>query len=532
MNKVFVILFLFVWSVGFSQNRYMVFFKDKQGSVYSTSNPSAYLSQRAIDRSAKENIAISEEDLPVNESYLEVIRNLGATVLYPTKWMNGVLVECEPELATTLQSEEFVERIEYVAPGVRPAAGRVRGGKFKESNSDGAAATDVQLSMLGLDQMHANGYRGEGVLIAVMDAGFPGGNGSFFQHIVNENRLELSTSYDFVSGNTNVFTKHYHGTHVWSIMGAYSQGLYTGGAYKARYVLFITEYAPTEYRVEEYNWLFAAERADSLGVDIINTSLGYTTFDDPSMDYTQSQIDGETAVITRAASMAASKGILVVVSAGNSGNDPWQIISAPADSKDVLAIGAVTSSGTRSSFSSMGPTADGRIKPDVAALGSGVSFITPSSTIGTGNGTSYAAPLIASLAATLKQKFPNLLSADLRDTIRKISSQAEQPDNLLGYGIPNVLGLITSIDSEVGKIRADIYPNPFTSQVILQLYDVSSREVKVRGSDSKGMGISMEVNPVYDDRLIVDLKSNPPGLYFIHLSTGTKTSVYRVVKVE
>lgn len=525
--------FSFVDSVA-QVNRYMVFFKDKSGTPYTISSPEAFLSNRSIQRRTNQNISVTEQDLPVNPVYVTNIRNTGATVLYKTKWMNGLLVECDASLIPSIQNLVCVSSTAYVAPGSRPApGGKVKSSnKFKESDNE-AAATDVQLSMLGMNDMHTAGYRGEGKLIAILDAGFPGVNTATpFQHIFNESRFDAATSYDFVSGSSNVFAKNSHGTHVLSIVGGYVPNSFLGGAYKANFILFITEYAPNEYRVEEYNWLFAAERADSAGADVINTSLGYNTFDDSQMDYSKSQMDGQTAVITRAANVAASKGIAVVVSAGNEGSSNWGIISAPADSPNVFTVGSVNSQGIKVSSSSTGPTADGRIKPDVVALGSGVSIVTPAGDISSGGGTSYAAPLITSLVAGVWQKFPDLAVQELFDTIRNRASQFSSPDNFLGFGIPNFTDIITAIEPETSEPFATVYPNPVLDNLKITITNMDQLKLTISVFDSKGMRCNLETSTADNNAISLDFSSQKTGLYLLRLQKGNQVSMHKILKVE
>jgi subtilisin family serine protease len=316
-------------------------------------------------------------------------------------------------------------------------------------------------------------------------------------------------------------------------MGAYIPDSFTGGAYKANFILFITEHAATEYRVEEYNWLFAAERADSAGVDVINTSLGYNTFDDAQMDYTQSQMDGLTAVITRAANAAASKGMAIVVSAGNEGSNSWGIITAPADSENVFAIGSVNADGVKVASSSTGPTADGRIKPDVVALGSPVSLINSSGNIATGSGTSFASPLIASLVAGIWQMLPELTVQELLDTIRHRASQFNNPDNLLGYGIPNFTSIITATDPEIPADFISVFPNPTLNQVKIEFSGNSQPEkIRIELFDSKGSVSYVKAVPVNDKEFLIDLASHKPGLYLLRCMRGNQLSVHKILKIE
>ncbi len=511
----------------------MVFFNDKSGTPHTTSNPETFLSERALERRSNQNIGVIEQDLPVTPLYVEDVRNTGATVLYRTKWMNGVLVECDQSLKATLEALLSVSSVELVAPGARPS-GRIRSsGKFKDV-TESAGVTDVQLSMLGIDEMHIAGYKGEGKLIAIMDAGFPGANTATpFQHIFNESRFDAATSYNFVSGGSNVFSQDSHGTHVFSIMGAYIPDSFIGGAYKANFILFITEHAATEYRVEEYNWLFAAERADSAGVDVINTSLGYRLFDDSNMDYSVDDMDGQTAIITRAAEIASSKGIAVVVSAGNEGGAVPTTIGAPADGESVLSVGAVSSAGVITSFSSIGPSFDGRIKPDVVALGSLVSLINSSGNIATGNGTSYASPLIASLVTGIWQMFPELSAQELLDTIRNRASQSNNPDNFLGYGIPNFTFVITAIDSEEPADFISVFPNPTLNQVKIEFLGSSqSEKIRIELFDARGSVSYVKAVPVNEKEFLIDLSSHKPGLYLLRCMRGSQLSVHKILKLE
>ena len=538
MGRIKLIFILFVLASGAVQaqvNRYMVFFKDKVGTPHTISTPETFLSNRSLQRRTKQNIAVIEQDLPVTPAYVTAVKNTGATVLYKTKWMNGVLVECDASLIPTLQNLVQVNSVLYVAPGTRPApGGKVRASsKFKETDGE-AGATDLQLSMLGVNDMHTAGYRGEGKLIAILDAGFPGVNTALpFQHIFNESRFDAATSYDFVSGSSNVFSKSNHGTHVLSIVGASIPGSFTGGAYKANFILFVTEYAPSEYRVEEYNWLFAAERADSAGVDVINTSLGYSTFDDASMSYSKSQMDGQTAVITRAANIASSKGIAVVVSAGNEGSLSWGIISAPADSKNVFTVGSVNTAGVKVPSSSTGPTADGRIKPDVVALGSGVSIISPSGDISSGGGTSYAAPLITSLVAGVWQMLPDLTVKQLLDTIRNRSSQFPTPDNFLGYGIPSFTSVVTAIQPESPVVFASVYPNPVVRDLKITLTEnIQPDQLRIHVFDAKGLSSQTNYSISGANELLMDFSNQKPGLYLLRLQRGNQVSIHKVMKIE
>jgi len=320
------------------------------------------------------------------------------------------------------------------------------------------------------------------------------------------------------------------------VIAAYQNGTFTGGAYKANYQLYVTEDVTSEYRIEEYNWLFAAERADSAGTDVISSSLGYYDFDDATMNYPKSALDGQTAVITRAAQWAADRGIVVVVSAGNEGGNAWQTITAPADANDVFAVANVNSSGIRSSSSSIGPSADGRIKPDVAALGSGTSVIKKNGALGFASGTSLAAPLITSLATGVWQRYPELTSLEVLDVIRKSASQAGSPDNLLGYGIPNYRAVENYMATQEQENVFEVYPNPPTTDTItIRPFDpaqVSTCHVELVSSQGQilsGGDVSFSwQTPTYTS----DISQLSPGMYFIRIVWGSKHFVYKIVKVD
>jgi serine protease AprX len=317
-NNTLTMAVLLFASTGWAQvNRYVVFFKDKAGIPFTVNEPTEFLSTLAIERRVEQGIAVTPEDLPVSENYVQGVRDVGAKAFFQTKWMNGVLVQCDASLIPAIQNLAYVDRVEFVAPNERLMTGRKRT-ELKTKELKTASSTQVQLHMIGLDEMHATGTKGEDMVIGIFDGGFQGVNTSApFQHIFNENRINLEASKDFVTNSDNVFQFDEHGTEVFSVIAAYQDGFFTGGSYEANYQLYVTEDVVGEYRIEEYNWLFAAERADSAGVDVINSSLGYYDFDQGAMDYPKSAMDGKTTVVSKAAQMLADRGVIVVCSAGN-----------------------------------------------------------------------------------------------------------------------------------------------------------------------------------------------------------------------
>ncbi|RAV98008.1 S8 family peptidase [Pseudochryseolinea flava] len=448
--------------------RYMVFFKEKNGTPYSISEPQEFLSQRAIDRRSKQGIAVTEKDLPVNPAYVESVKSIGVDVFFTTRWMNGLLIQCDQTLVDDVAALSFVDRVDFVAPNARLLGNGRKKVPIKQKTSRVANVTSTQLEQLNIDDMHQEGLHGEGIVIGIFDAGFGGVDViDPFAAVIAEGRIDLEASKDFIINSDNVFQYDPHGTEVFSVIAAYQSGSFTGGAYKAKYQLYVTEDAATEYRIEEYNWLFAAERADSAGVDVVNSSLGYSTFDNNAMDYPKSALDGKTAVVTRAAQWLADRGVLIVCSAGNEGNNGWQLITPPADAIDVLSVASVDAKGARAASSSKGPSADNRIKPDVAALGVGTSVIFPNGSIGAANGTSLASPLIASFAAGVWQKYPDLTNKEIMTLIRQSGSLAHAPNNLLGHGIPD----FTKIESYLISLEKNpfsVFPNPFLDSITIK----------------------------------------------------------------
>lgn len=437
--QLLVLLFFCFCGKNFAQTKYkyLVLFKDKNNSPYSINSPLTYLSQKSIDRRFKQGIAIKTSDLPPNLTYIADIQQTGATVIYKSRWMNAALVEATETQKNTILGLSFVKGIEFNRP-LKQARKKDVFDKFAiektESLNYGDATAQIQL--LGADAMHEQGFHGEGMLVALLDDGFLNANTSAcLQNLFLNNKVVKV--YDFVDNDNTIYSQGGHGTAVLSTMAGYIDNQMISPAFGTSVALFRTEDGASETPLEEANWLFAAEMADSLGADIISSSLGYTTFDNANDDYTIAMMDGKTALSTRAADLATERGMVVVVSAGNSGNDSWEIISAPADADSVLAIGAVTRTGNYASFSSRGNTADGRVKPDVVAVGSSTALCNTSGNATTGNGTSFSAPLVAGLVAGFWQANPYLTAQEVTSCIRKSGHQFASPTIQLGYGYAN-----------------------------------------------------------------------------------------------
>lgn len=518
------------------ENRYMVFFTDKEGVQYSTAEPLQFLSARAVDRRLSQGVDISEQDFPVDAAYVEGVRQAGADAFFTSRWMNGVLVQCAPSLIPALEALPYVEGVEFVAPLPKLLSGGRRSFTFRRRNQQAGGETENQLQMLGIHDMHAADNTGDGVIIAVLDSGFPGVNTlPAFENIFSEDRFMEDVSYDFVHNSADVFQHDDHGTEVLSVIAAEVADAFAGGAYDATFQLFITEDVPSEYRIEEYNWLFAAEKADSAGADIIHSSLGYYDFDDATMNYTTGQMDGKTTVVSRAAQWAADRGILIVTSAGNEGSIPsWRIITAPADARGVLAIGAVSSTLEKTSSSSVGPTADGRIKPDLVALGAGVKVIKSNGQISTSSGTSLAAPLVTSLAAGVWQRYPELTSKDLMALIKESASQATHPDNLLGYGIPDFRAVVNFREQRPQTSMFEVFPNPLKDTLTISPLDpnlIPSCEIELLSAQGHIVGRHTAHFNWLNRTFQTNLSGLASGVYYLRVFHEKRRHTFKLVKL-
>lgn len=523
-----VLLFLLVaCSSSWAQmQQYMVFFTDKAGTPHTIDQPATFLSDRSVQRRVRMGFTPKVDDLPVTPSYVTQVRATGAKAFFTTRWMNGVLIEATPAQVAGIEALPFVASTEFVSPNQQ-----LLGGRKMRPTSTGITtnATDDQLSMLSLDTMHMDGYRGEGVMIAVVDSGYPGVDiHTPFQALRDDGRILMEQ--DFITNSTNIYQFDEHGTQILSIMAAESP-TFQGSAPKASYLLFVTEDVAGEYRIEEYNWLFAAEQADSAGADIIQSSVGYSTFDDPAMDYTTAMLDGETAVVSKAASHARDRGIVVVASAGNEGATPWQLIAPPADAEGILAVGAVTITGVKATFSSIGPTADGRTKPDVVALGAGVRVIGSDGQETNVSGTSAAAPLVTGLMAGLIQANPSVHMSTLLNAVRLSATLGAEPTNQLGYGIPNYRAVRNYLKLNGGTPMA-MFPNPVENTLWLYPGFVGeSMNLAIYDAQGKMMLNGPFTFTWSDTPFPIDVTGLGSGVYIMRINVGTYTFTIRFVKV-
>ncbi len=566
-NLLFTIIAALLVSITFAQvypDKYFVKFTDKDNSPYSIENPQEFLSQRAIERRQRYNIPIDFYDLPVNPQYLQAVADIGVELINPTKWLNGVTVfTTDFSKIVEIQALPFVESAYKISRmnGVRSKA------KFDEEvalnkpfqmdetivkNAGNLKHTSGLFSLnygLGYNQinqingipLHEDGFRGQGMVIGVLDAGFTSTHQMpAFDSLFLNGRI-LGTK-DFVSGGNYVYHGSTHGTYVLSTMGGNLPGQLVGTAPDASYYLIRTEDTGSEYIIEEYNWASGAEYADSAGADVLNTSLGYIWFDDPAQNHQYSDMDGNTAPITIAADIAAGRGMIVVNSAGNSGNSTsWPWIGAPADGDSVFSIGAVNPGGTRVGFSSIGPTYDGRIKPDVMAQGADAVIAHTNGGTATANGTSFSSPIIAGMTACLWQIDLARPNMEIIEALKQSGNYATNPDNFYGWGIPdyNIARLVLSTSNSKlveNTSKITIFPNPFddmvnivfnaqdTQTISVEVYNVTGKMVYAKENLKLRHGLNH-----FEAKGLSHLNK---GVYLIKLYADNQISSAKIVKLK
>ncbi len=483
--------------------RYIVRLKDKGNSSFTLSNPGAYLSPRAIERRTKYNIPLDSTDLPVSSTYVTQIRNVAnVTVLNVSKWLNAVSIQTSDAAAiTTISALPFVQSVGGLA--ARPGdGGRLitpnkfaleevttvlpeNTGKMGDITGDffnyGTSSYN-EIHLHNGEFLHNIGLRGQGMHLAVLDGGFQNYTALKAFDSINANGQVLST-WDFVARNASVTEDHQHGMQCLSTIAANIPGQFIGKAPKASFHLFRTEDVASEYPIEEHNWVCGAERADSAGVDIISSSLGYYDFDNAVFNYTYANMDGNTTMAAKGADLAAKKGLLVFNSAGNEGGNAWNFLVTPSDGDSVVAVGAVSVSGTVGGFSSYGPSGDGQVKPDLASIGVAALVQNTSNTIGTNNGTSFACPNMAGLGTCLWQGFPEYNNMKILQALKAAGSKFSNPDNRIGYGIPNMKLAFTNLLTEFATSSAST--NACTATVSWTSKDVSAMKYEI---ERKGPG--------------------------------------------
>ncbi|HOS01130.1 MAG TPA: S8 family serine peptidase [Prolixibacteraceae bacterium] len=528
-----------------AQPVYRVDFTDKAQSPYSVDRPAEFLSQRSIQRRERQGIAIDETDLPVNRNYIDAVVKTGGIPLHTSRWLNALTVRLPHDsTAAEIAKLSFVRNVELT----KPAAGSKSAfnkfgtpGRLNPIDTSRYGASVYQVGMLNGQALHQRGFTGKGILIAVLDAGFyrvdelPA-----FDSLRIDGRIEGTR--DLVNPSADIYAEHTHGMMVLSCMGANLPGRLIGTAPHASYWLIRTEDGSSEYPVEEDTWIAGAELADSIGADIINSSLGYSEFDLATMNHRWADMDGKTTRVARGANMAAAKGMLVFSSAGNEARKPWRRIISPADGDSVIAVAAVNKESQWAPFSSVGPSSDGDVKPDLAAMGQNTAIQNTDGQIAANSGTSFASPVLAGMAASLWQAFPDAPAWKIKKALLQSGSLFLNPDSLLGYGIPDMetavtfLALWGKLSPETGR-RWAVFPRPFRESVTLL-----SLGIAPAGSGADPMaGITVEIFSMTGRKLmstqvtgpgphrIGGLDALPFGMWILRISGSEGSEVHKIM---
>lgn len=510
--------------------KYWVKFKDKAGSPYSISNPSTFLSAKSILRRSNQNISLDISDIPVNQSYIDMVNATGAVVFQRSKWFNAaIVIVTDPAQLTAINSLTCILSSTLVGKHTN-----IKNDKFIETTYPVSSSNKItqhissynygpsitQASQIGVDCMHDLGFRGQNMTIAVIDAGFFQADiNPVFDSLRNEGRI-LGTR-DYVDGNNSVYEDHPHGAVVLSTIAGNSPGNLIGTGPKAQFWLLRTE-APGENLIEEANWVVAAEFADSVGVDITTTSLGYTTFDSIADNHVYADLNGRTAIGSIGANIASRKGIFVLNAAGNEGTGPWFNISVPSDADSICTVGSVNGSGVHTGFSGKGPTSDGRIKPDLSTMGEGTYVCNPGGIFAGANGTSFATPVLAGAVACLWQAHPTRTNMEILKALKATASQSITADNNYGWGIPNIceahkLLLDMSIEEKTDKPFITLYPNPVNNIINFKL---TKTPESITIIDVLGKQISFTLNNTAANLYTLNLPSDiVKGVYFVSIKT-------------
>ena len=531
-NLLFFIILIFSLNSQAQEDAWL-YFIDKENVEASISNPLSILSQASVDRKNNRGITIDERDVPVNEAYISQIKNVvGIQVLAKSKWLNAIHIRGEEaDVNALLNNFSFIDRVDFANTSLNTAGkSTINMDKFDIEDSQvqfDYGDSQNQIEMIGVDQLHLEDYTGQGMIIAVMDSGFPNVDtmAAFERLRINNGLLG---GYDFVDRTDNIYaySDGDHGTRVLSTMAGYIENEFVGTAPDASYYLFRTEDDASEKIVEESYWVEAVERADSLGVDIINTSLGYKKYDNSSHTHTKADLNGSSTFITRGANIANEKGILVVTSAGNSGADG---VGAPADGIGVFSIGAVDVNGDYASFSSQGSVFQATLKPDVAAQGEGSVVVDDSNSVINNNGTSFSSPIMAGGLASLWQALPDATNEEIKQYVRASASQFNNSDFFLGFGIPNLdealnLGLSVQAD-QFQKVK--IFPNPVKSVLTIQM-STFENILEVRIIDL--MGKKVMTSSLIQNETKLDISSLTSGIYILNIQSGASFNSYKLIK--
>ena len=544
MRKILVFLFLISSFVGFSQEDAWVYFKDKPDLAVFFSNPLSELSQRALDRRTAQGIALDVKDAPISQTYINDITNsAGITIKAKSKWLNCLHIRGSQTNINALKVLSAVARIDFANKTLNTVAKSIARQNAKPLNktmdtkvSFNYGSSSNQIQMLNGHLLHQLNYTGAGKIIAVLDSGFPGVDiATPFKRLRDNN--QILGGYDYANRSANFYAANNHGTLVLSSMGGYVDGQLVGTAPDAKYYLYITEdaisaFPYSENPIEESNWVEAAEEADRVGVDIITTSLGYFGYNNPAYSHTYSDMTGDLAFASKGANIAFEKGIIVVASAGNEGQEIEPHIGTPAEAKNVIAVGAVKSDETLALFSSVGPSFDGRVKPDVMAQGQLAVVSDPAGNIVTANGTSFSCPILAGMVACLWQALPEKNAQQIKQLILQASDNYNPIVNLrnqYGYGIPDFnLALANGLSFETfSNNDFSLYPNPTTDSISVTLPKESN--VKTIAIYNV-LGQLVLVNSISSQSPTVSLKSLNSGIYFYKIESEGFSKSGKIIK--
>ena len=540
MKKIYFLFVLGVVNLGFAQiEDAWVYFNNKPSASTFLANPLTMLTQRALDRRISQNISLDATDVPVEQSYItQIAAANGITVMAKSRWMNALHIRGTQTNIQALTNLSFVNHVTFANHSLNPVGRVSKNNKISAVNKQfetqviyNYGGAQNQIEMLNGHLLHQQNYTGQGKVIAVLDSGFLGVNTALpFQNLITNN--QILGGYNFPDQNTNYFFRHNHGSNVLSTMGAFSEGQLVGTAPNAKYYLFITEDINSENPVEESYWVEAAELADYYGADVINSSLGYFGYDNPNYSHQYNDMTGNKTFSSRGANMAFNKGIVVVISAGNSGATSEPHIGTPADAIGALTIGAVNSVEQYATFSSIGPSYDGRVKPDVCAKGLGTTVCSPSGTIYNSSGTSFSSPVIAGMVATFWSAVPSLTAQQVVQFIKQSSDNYNNPTIQKGYGIPDFQSALTSalnmeiIAPEDPKYFT-VYPNPTQDLMFLHLENASEKGI-IEIINNLGQKVAQkEFEGSYN--AFIDLEDLPKGIYYYRYLSA-KEHVGKIIK--
>ena len=538
MARVLLFFFLIATISIQAQEDAWVYFTDKPDAAYYLANPLEMLSQKSLDRRTAQGISLDDTDVPISSTYIAQIESAtGITVMAKSKWLNALHVRGNQTDIQALEGLAFVDYVYYanhswnitgpISDSTPISESRVSENqdKFEIQVNYDYGGSDNQIEMLNGHLLHQQDFTGQGKTIAVLDAGFTGVDTALPFQRLHDNNLILG-GYNFPDRNTDFYTRHNHGTNVLSTMGAYVEGSLVGTAPDAEYYLFITEDVYSENPVEESYWVEAAEMADSLGVDIINSSLGYGSYDNSNYSYSYAQRNGQVGFASRGASIAYQKGIVCVISAGNEGNSGEPHIGIPADAENVLTVGAVDSFENYASFSSIGNSADGRVKPDVCAKGLNATISNTSGGITTASGTSFAGPILAGMVATFWSAKPNLTATQVIQFVKESADQYTTPDIYKGYGVPDFQLALSLSTESFNNNTVLIYPNPVATQLTIQLNDNETGTIIIHNQ----LGQKVLTKNVSNQQNTINVTSLASGIYFYDFSSNNSKLQGKLIK--